>query len=150
MEHLTNFKDKIEITNFNWNEIQFVHNNFKSISDFRTVFTEINPFKNKIAGIYAYFYNDECLYIGKSKDLKKRMEHHWKTSQGLNNKSRGPKHRILFGQHVYDKLTVFCIKVDDKFNSRIGEEIRKIIENILHLKYKPTFKKIKNVAQHPI
>lgn len=150
LEHLTKFKYKIEITNFNWNEIQFVHNDFKSISDFRTVFNKENILKNKIAGIYAYFNNDECLYIGKSKDLKKRIEHHWKTSQGLNNESRGQKHKILFRKHGNDKLTVFYIKVDDKFNSRIGEEIRKILENILHLKYKPKFEQIKNVAQQGV
>ena len=64
---------------------------------------------------------------------------------GLNNKSRGYKHRILFGENGNERLTVFFLKVDDRFNSRIGEETRKIIENILHLKYKPKFEQIKTL-----
>ncbi len=144
LNYLNKFKEKIGITNFNWNQLQYRHSDYKTIDEFRSVFNGTKNLNDNIAGLYAYFL-DECIYIGKSKNIKYRLENHWKSSQRIDNPKRGEKHRILFEKYKDDLLSVYYLKIDDKFNSRIGEELRKILENILHLKYKPEFEKIKTL-----
>lgn len=148
LDRLTKFETKLHISNIDWNEMQLRNNDYNSIAEFRTVFEGEKALKNKIAGIYAYFNGNKCIYIGKSKDIKTRIESHWKTSQGLDNSTRGHKHRVLFGETKDELLSIYYLRVDDKFNSRIGEELRKIIENILHLKYRPIFERIKTPSKH--
>ena len=67
------------------------------------------------------------------------MEAHYLSAHQLGNKSRGAKHRKLFGKYLNEKLTLFYTELNDAFNSQLGEELRITWERQLHLKYKPEF-----------
>lgn len=79
-----------------------------------------------------------------SKDIKGRLLKHYQASQNPKNWTRGEKHIELFSKHYEDTLTVYWIPLDDE-KEELGEELRKYLENILHLIYKPTFILIKKV-----
>jgi len=94
--------------------------------------------KNKIKGIYIYktnrILNNQYLYIGKSKDIKSRLYHHFKESQDLT----GSKDWRKFFQKYNKKLEVYCLEVDHK-DPKIGETLRIFVERFLITKYKPKF-----------
>ena len=142
-DSLINFREKIEISNTTWNVLEYCHKDYKELPEFRTVFKRVKTLETKTSGIYAYFAGKDCLYIGKAKSIRGRLESHWKASRKKNNSSRGQKHRKLFEVHLKKPLRVYFIELDDEDNPRLGEEMRRIIEIILHFKYRPEFERIK-------
>lgn len=142
IEKLEKFKNRIDIQH--WNYIEIKHSEYNNKEDFRDKInkSEISPLK--VSGLYSYFLNNKCIYIGKAKNIKNRIESHFLSSRKLDNLSRGEKHRTLFGKYLNEELTIFYTELDDLYNSQIGEELRITLERLLHLKYKPEFTQIKN------
>lgn len=142
LSKLKKFENKLDIKH--WNYINLNHSKFNEKKEFSKLLKENDFFPLKSAGLYSYFFNNKCLYIGKAKNLQNRIESHWISSQNLGNLTRGEKHRKLFSKYYENDLTLYFTNLDDEFNSQLGEELRKTVENLLHLKYKPEFEEIKN------
>lgn len=137
VEQIEKFKHRIEIEG--WNYITVNHSSFKNKNDYRKFLLDNQIFPLNVSGLYSYFENGICIYIGKAKNIQNRIETHYLSSYNLGNLSRGAKHRKLFGKYLNQDLTIFYTKLDDPFSSQIGEELRNTIERLLHLKYNPEF-----------
>lgn len=142
LEKLEKFRTKIDIKY--WNHIEINHSKSKNKQEFRSALMNKEVFPLKVSGLYAYYLDDKCIYIGKAKNILNRLESHFLSSQNLDNLNRGAKHRKLFGKYLEENLSIFYKELDDTFHSQIGEELRITIERLLHLKYKPEFMEIKN------
>ncbi len=137
LEQMIKFKNRIEIES--WNYITLNHSKIGSLKDFNKHLLDKQYSPLNIPGIYSYFLENECIYIGKAKNIQKRLESHFLSANNIGNHSRGEKQRKLFGKYLTEELTVFYTKMDDTFSSQIGEELRNTLERLLHLKYKPEF-----------
>ena len=137
------FKRRLDIQA--WDYLNLNHSNFKNTVELKKHLLDNQFISLRTPGLYSYFLNDKCIYIGKAKNIQKRIESHYLSSHNLGHHSRGDKHRALFGKYLNEELTMFYTKLDDPFSSRIGEELRITIERLLHLKYKPTFSEIRIV-----
>nr|WP_285864315.1 GIY-YIG nuclease family protein [Lederbergia lenta] len=89
-----------------------------------------NQGKN-IAGIYIYFYDNICLYVGESGNLGSRFKDHYNSSW------RKPKLERRMARHLFFKeyrevLSVKWIEVDNEFD-------RRVIEGMLTRLLKPTY-----------
>lgn len=142
IDKLKKFKTRIDIKQ--WNYIEVNHSNSITKQDFRNILLNKQIHPLKVSGIYAYFINNKCIYIGKAKNIQNRIESHFLSSQNLDNLSRGAKHRALFSKYLENNLTIYYQELDDTFHSQIGEELRFTIERLLHLKYNPEFVEVKS------
>lgn len=132
-----------------WNRLDFSHSNFDSIDEY-SEFLESNNLKNadgyfcdlNKSGVYAYFFGEKCLYVGKAKKLKDRIINHYKSAHNYVKKSNpkdGKRQRELFNYYLKEPLTLFYFVLDDKYNSKVGEHLRVTIEGMLQLEYKPEY-----------
>jgi hypothetical protein len=137
VEKINNFKNRLDIEH--WNYIEVNHSNFENKEQFRKYILSQEIFPIKISGLYSFFKNHKCIYIGKAKNIRDRIESHYLSSHNLGNLTRGEKQRKLFGKYLKDDLIIYYTELNDEYDSQIGEELRLTIERQLHLKYKPEF-----------
>ena len=144
-------KNRIYISEIKgWDLKNYSHSDFQNTREFSKFLDSLNKRNangvfcdiNK-AGVYAYFIGDKCLYIGKAKKIKDRLLAHYKSAHLKSIPKRGKKHKELFSRYVDDRLDVYHICIDDKYESKTGELYRKTIEGMLQLKYEPEFEQIK-------
>ncbi|MGV6827845.1 MAG: hypothetical protein ACWA45_00450 [Flavobacteriales bacterium] len=90
-------------------------------------------------GFYSIFKNDQCLYIGKGRPIWKRIKDHYYASKSEIN----PKFKkwIEFFNQNQSNLTIFWTEFKGTENTKQGDKLREIIENILELKYEPKFER---------
>jgi hypothetical protein len=89
--------------------------------------------KRNSAGIYAYFKDSECLYIGKAKCLQSRIHVHLLESESI----WGAKKWQDFFSKNCGHLDLYLFLLPDK---GVEEEyLRQIIEILLTEEYKPSF-----------
>jgi len=132
-----------------WNRIDMTHSNFTSEKEYTKFLLNENQknadgYLNDLnkSGLYCFFYGDKCLYIGKAKKILNRLVDHYKSSTNYikpNNPKDGRRQRELFHYHSKEKLSIFYICLDDKYESKTGELIRGTIEGMLQLELKPEF-----------
>ena len=89
---------------------------------------------NKIRGIYAYYDEDSCLYIGKTKDLINRLAMHFSESKLDVVKGDWDK---FFGN--YRKPLKVYFKSVDSTDENIGEALRIVVERLLLHCVNPVF-----------
>jgi len=82
--------------------------------------------KDTDGGVYVYFDNETCLYIGESKVLGSRFKDHYNASWKTNHKLH------QFFSRYRKPLTVRWIKIENVFD-------RRTIEAMLTRIYKPTY-----------
>lgn len=143
---LVNVLDKNDIANINsqkWKQVKVNH----SITNEDTR-EKKKIFKDKlreqlkvdnttvISGIYVYYKDNKCLYVGKSKNIINRLSDHYIESQGFLGGDWGK----FFSEHSYD-LSVYILQLDDEEPIK-GEAIRIIIERLLLILLKPEFEKL--------
>lgn len=90
--------------------------------------------EDKLRGIYAYYDNEDCLYIGKSKDILGRLYTHFKESQGL---SKNETWNNFFKK--YQKPLKVYVTLVDQQDEDLGETLRIVIERLLISTIKPKF-----------
>jgi len=143
-------QNRIDISEIKgWDLKNYTHSDFENIREFSKFLDRLNKRNangvfcdiNK-AGVYAYFIGDKCLYIGKAKRIKDRLLAHYKSAHLKIIPKRGKKHKKLFNRYINDRLDVYHICIDDKYESKTGELFRKTIEGMLQLKYEPEFEQI--------
>ena len=131
----------------NWESIEVDHtkrkgNHKDKKRDFRDYLRNSKSFNSdgKLQGIYAYYDDEKCLYIGKSKDIFLRLCTHFYASQGYS----GHKKWIKFFKKYQKPLKVYYLRIDDTKNEPIGEALRIIVERILISFFEelPEFEKI--------
>lgn len=133
-------KGILDIKSENWKKLSIWHGekslqhyNFKKYQELRTLFTD----QKNIAGIYAYFMENSCLYIGKSKNLQERIYQHFLESC----KVWGHIRYQEFFSSKCEIVDLFVLKLGDR--DRNGEFLRTIVEKILEAHYNPELASIK-------
>jgi hypothetical protein len=89
-----------------------------------------------IQGIYMFFLEKECLYIGKSKNVGGRVYHHCKTAWGLTGSSRW---RNFFKKYKNKNIIIKIYEVGFDRNESISEILRVIFEKYKAAIYNPKF-----------
>lgn len=92
----------------------------------------IIPDRN-IGGIYAYFKDSECLYIGKGKSLQSRIHVHMLEAESI---WGADKWKDFFSQYQ-GKLDLYILKIGEQDFK--GNQLRLIIESILTVEYNPAW-----------
>ena len=92
--------------------------------------------QNKLGGIYAYFDGDECLYIGKTKDIISRLTAHYMEAQ--NSKIKSDWHKF-FGDNA--KLLKVYYTFIDSADGNLGEGLRIVVERLLLILSNPKFER---------
>jgi len=138
------------IGNPNWKKITINHSKFKDESEYRNYLENNNTDSDGIfnditkAGIYAYYYNKKCLYIGKaakSTGILSRAKCHYRAADENNTDkpSINKKHRLLFNTYLKKDLKFYYINLDDELSPKISEHLRTTIEGMLQLQHEPIF-----------
>jgi hypothetical protein len=125
-------KGLLDLMNKSWNKFHLNH----SVEDRKTVQKEIlKNIPRKTNGLYIYFLGKKVLYIGKAKNIHGRLLCHY--DEACNHPGKNRKWNKFFSNHR-DNLTIKWLQLDDKENWK-GEVLRRTLESILTLKYKPLF-----------
>ena len=133
-------KDILNVKSDNWKQLSVWHGedslqhySFKKYQELRTLFSD----QKNVAGIYAYFIEGRCLYIGKSKDLQERIYQHFLESCKVWGHVR---YQEFFSSNC-GILDLFVLPLGNK--DRSGEFMRTIVERILEAHYNPKLESIK-------
>jgi len=99
-------------------------------------------------GVYIYFdyYNGECLYVGKAKNLHSRIYCHYKESifrehdgkKGMGGDIKTGIWPRFFQTKGYEKVLIYCLDIKGEADV-YTERKRKGVEAILHASLKPRF-----------
>lgn len=93
--------------------------------------------QRRVPGIYAYFLDKRCLYIGKSKNLQERIYQHFLESCMLWGHLR---YQEFFSKNC-GNLDLFILPLGEM--NRNGEFLRTIVEKVLEVEYDPELQSIK-------
>lgn len=97
---------------------------------------DVTP-KARLGGIYAYFDDEECLYIGKTKDLINRLTTHYIEAQDYTIESDW---HTFFRENA-KPLKIYFSLIDSP-DEDLGEALRIVVERLLLIKVKPKFETI--------
>lgn len=113
--------------------------------------------KKTINGLYAYYYKNQCLYIGKGKPVWSRLKTHWiETTRNLKSDRKGYwKYDVFFGHFADYELEVRYIEFGENDTDRlIAEKVYQELENPLYDQFAnetprvvPNAKVLKNVLK---
>jgi predicted GIY-YIG superfamily endonuclease len=86
-------------------------------------------------GIYLIYDGEKCLYVGKSKDIWKRIKSHY---YAAHKEDRSKRWSDFFSQYKKD-LTVYWKEYTFYENSPLNNKIIEVIETVLQDELKPLF-----------
>ncbi len=115
-----------------WDSLTIDHLN-DSIDEYKKI---LKQKLDKKCGIYAYFRDANCLYIGKGKPIINRLLFHLDEAH----EKRGGKAWVNFFRQQTGKLTIYWKELDSSDDKQLGEHARVILEKFLQRNYKPIFK----------
>ena len=101
---------------------------------FLSIKNGINDYAN-IAGIYAIFDGETCLYIGKGKRIWERIKSHYKAARGVDGTAKWD----AFFQQYQKKLIVCWVEYKNLEQEILDDKLRELFEHVLQSKYKPKF-----------
>jgi len=133
---LKNSKDLLKIEDWQYFELDFSTSVEQKEEIFQKIKNNIVDFNN-VAGIYAIFDSDTCIYIGTSKEIWTRIKSHFLAAKGLDPNERWNN---FFSQHKRN-LRIFWIEYN-KFKSdepKLNRKLRELFEYVLQIKHNPTF-----------
>ena len=107
------------------------------VKDYPAIRAKFNDDLNKMAGLYAYYMENKCIYIGVSKDLRERIYQHLLESCDIWGHSRYRKALTKYP----GLIDVYFLPLGDQ--SREGDYLRSIVEKVLQIYHKPELKSIK-------
>jgi hypothetical protein len=139
-KNLLSTKGLLDVNSAPWQHHSIYHGadslNHHRCSTHREVSRSIIKEKNQ-GGIYAYFFGNQCLYIGVSKCLQERTHQHLLESCGVWGHHRYKNFFMLYP----GKIDLYILRIGDQ--GREGIYLRSIIEKVLQIHYDPELKSIK-------
>ena len=93
--------------------------------------------KKDVAGIYAYFQESRCIYIGVTKDLRERIYQHLLESCNVWGNKRYKETFVKYPGN----LKLYFLPLGDQ--TKHGDYLRSIVEKILQVKHNPEHESIK-------
>lgn len=137
---LLSARNMLKIAEPVWNLTRIYHGaeckNHYQVSDLPGIRVHFNHLR-KMAGLYAYFVNGRCIYIGISKDLRERTYQHLLESC---NQWGHPRYRAAFMKYP-GLIDFYYLPLGDQ--NREGDYLRTIVEKVLQVYYEPELKSIK-------
>ncbi|MEM7476211.1 MAG: hypothetical protein AAF483_14545 [Planctomycetota bacterium] len=88
-------------------------------------------------GIYAIFFEESCLYIGKGKPIWKRVYAHYRESQG---DDPNPRWVEFFSKYKCE-WRVHWLEYDHVGDPVLSDQLRRLFEHVLQNKYAPLFER---------
>ena len=135
IEEIISLVDQKELTDFDtWKVIEIDHFGITK-KDYRKILNA--KIGKETSGLYAFFQDDKCLYIGKAKSIIDRLLNHHGSANEIKEPIKAKRWPAFFKKKK-GVLKIRWIKIDDN-NPMKGEILRRLVESILIERKKPEF-----------